>query len=127
MECTAANIYHGDHIGEIVFVRDITERKRAETELKKERDFISTLLDTIGALVVVLDPQGRIIRFNRACELTSGYSFAEVEDKQVWDLFIPDEEIDTVQKTFKGLLTDFVPGEQENYWVSRDGQRRLIS
>ena len=127
VECTAANIYHGDHIREIVFVRDITERKRAETELKKERDFISTLLDTIGALVVVLDPQGRIVRFNRACEQTSGYSLAEVEDKQIWDLFIPAEEIDAVQKIFNGLLTDFVPGEQENYWVSRDGQRRLIS
>ncbi len=127
VECTAAKIYHGDHIREIVFVRDITERKRAETELKKERDFISTLLDTIGALVLVLDPQGRIVRFNRACEQTSGYSLAEVEGKKVWDLFIPNEEIDAVQKIFTGLLTDFVTGEQENYWVSRDGQRRLIS
>ncbi len=127
VECTAANIYQGDHIREIVFVRDITERKQAETELKKERDFISTLLDTIGALVVVLDPQGRIVRFNRACEQTSGYSLAEVEDKPVWDLFIPAEEMEAVQKIFDGLLTDFVPGEQENYWVSRDGQRRLIS
>ena len=127
VECTAANIYQGDHTREIVFVRDITARKRADAELKNERDFISTLLDTIGALVVVLDPQGRIVRFNRACEQTSGYSLAEVEGQQVWDLFIPDEEIDAVQKIFTGLLTDFVPGEQENYWVSRDGQRRLIS
>jgi diguanylate cyclase (GGDEF)-like protein/PAS domain S-box-containing protein len=127
VECTAANIYHGDHIREIVFVRDITARTRAEAELKKERDFISTLLDTIGALVVVLDPQGHIVRFNRACEQISGYSLEEVEGKKVWDLFIPPEEMDAVQKIFKGLLIDFVPGDHENYWVSRDGQRRLIA
>ena len=95
-----------------MFVRDITERKQAEAELKKERDFISTLLDTIGALVVVLDPQGHIVRFNRACEQVSGYSLEEVEGKLVWDRLIPPEEVDTVQKVFGALLTDFVPGEQ---------------
>jgi len=127
VEWTEANILHGDHIRKIVFVRDITERKQAEAELKKERDFISTLLDTIGALVVVLDPQGHIVRFNRACEQVSGYPFEEVEGKPVWDRLIPPEEVDTVQKVFGALLTDFVPGEHENYWVSRDGQRRLIA
>ena len=127
VECTAANIFHGDHIREIVFVRDITERKQAEAELKQERDFISTLLDTIGALVVVLDPKGLIVRFNRACEQVSGYPFAEVEGKPVWDRLIPPEEVDTVQKVFEALLTDFAPGEHENYWISQDGQRRLIA
>ena len=127
VECTAANIYHGDHIRELVFVRDITARKQAEAELKKERDFISTLLDTVGALVVVLDPQGHIVRFNRACEQVSGYPFEEVDGTLVWDRLIPPEEVDKVQQVFGALLTDFVPGEHENYWVSRDGQRRLIA
>ena len=39
---------------------------------------MSAIFDTVGALVVVLDSQGRIIRFNRACEQTTGYSFEEV-------------------------------------------------
>jgi diguanylate cyclase (GGDEF)-like protein/PAS domain S-box-containing protein len=127
VECTEANIHHGDHTREIVFVRDITERRRGEAELKKERDFISTLLDTIGALVVVLDPQGQIVRFNRACEHVSGYSLEEVAGKQLWDLVIPAEEMAEVRKIFDGLLSDFMPGNNENYWLSRDGQRRLIA
>jgi diguanylate cyclase (GGDEF)-like protein/PAS domain S-box-containing protein len=127
VELTMAQILHKDRVRELVFVRDITARKRAEAQLKKERDFISTLLDTVGALVVVLDPQGRIVRFNRACEQVSGYTFEEVEGQLVWDFLIPPEEVATVQKVFQGLLTDFVPGEHENYWISRDGQRRLIA
>ena len=50
----------------------------------------SAILDTVGALVVVLDPAGRIMRFNRACEQTTGYTFEEVRYKYVWELFTVD-------------------------------------
>ena len=60
---------------------DITELKRTEEALQEERNVVSAILHTVGALVVVLDPEGRIIRFNRACEQTTGYSFAEVQGK----------------------------------------------
>jgi len=42
---------------------------------------LSLILHTVGALIVVLDPEGRILRFNRASEQTAGYSFEEVAAK----------------------------------------------
>ena len=66
---------------------DVTELKEAEAALSSERNVLSAILDTVGALVVVLDPEGRIVRFNRACELTTGYSFDEVAGKRLWELF----------------------------------------
>ena len=51
---------------------DISDIKRIEEELQEERNFVSAILDTVGALVVVLDNEGRILRFNPACELTTG-------------------------------------------------------
>src|SRR3984893_15596889 len=66
---------------------DITDLKRTEEALQEERNVVSAILHTVGALVVVLDPLGRIIRFNRACEQTSGYSFEEVSGRKIWDLF----------------------------------------
>ncbi len=71
---------------------DITDIKRIEEELHEERNFVSTILDTVGALVVVLDNEGRILRFNPACELTTGYSMEEVQGKCVWDLFLSSQE-----------------------------------
>ena len=53
---------------------DITELKQAEEALQEERNVVSAILDTVGALVVVLDREGRIVRFNRACEQTTGYT-----------------------------------------------------
>src|SRR5580658_4665993 len=71
---------------------DITELKRAEQALQEERNVVSAILHTVGALVVVLDPQGRIVRFNRACEEVSGYSYEEVKEKHFWDLCLDREE-----------------------------------
>jgi len=119
-----------DEKGEIAhFVssgKDVTERKRAETALQNERNFISAILDIVGALIVVLDTEGRIVRFNRTCEQITGYSFSEVKNLPFWDLFLISEEIDSVKGTFRELQAGHFPNERENYWVTKDKQRRLI-
>ncbi len=117
----------GQVAGAVVVFRDIASRAGAEAELKQERDFISTLLDTVGALVVVLDRQGRVIRFNRACERITGYSFEEVQGKVLWDLFIPPEEVETTKTLFTQMVEGCLNGINENHWITRDGRQCLIS
>jgi PAS domain S-box-containing protein len=106
---------------------DITDLKRTEEALQEERNVVSAILHTVGALVVVLDSEGRIIRFNRACELTSGYSLAEVADQKIWDLFMVPEEVDRFKSVFQQLCSDQLPSDYEGYLVRRDGARRLIA
>ncbi|MEW6496921.1 MAG: PAS domain S-box protein, partial [Cyanobacteriota bacterium] len=113
--------------GFVALVDDITERKQAEEALKKERDFSSAVLSTVGSLVVVLDQQGRIAQFNKACEKTTGYSFDEVRGKYIWDLFLIPEEVEPVKAVFENLRTNQLPSEYENYWLTKDGSRRLIA
>jgi PAS domain S-box-containing protein len=106
---------------------DITEWKQTQDELREERNVLSTILDTVGALVVVMDPEGQIVRFNRACEQTTGYSFAEVKGKNIWDLFIFGEDTGHYEAAFKQLRTQRLARDFESYWVTRNGIRRLIS
>jgi len=106
---------------------DITDLKRTEEALQEERNVVSAILHTVGALVVVLDPEGRIIRFNRACEQTSGYSFAEVAGQKIWDLFMVPEEVERFKSDFQRLCSDQLPSDYEGYLVKRDGSRRLIA
>ncbi|MDP8963568.1 MAG: CHASE3 domain-containing protein, partial [Cyanobacteriota bacterium] len=84
----------------VLIYQEITERQWTEEALKKERNFISTVIDTSSALVVVLDREGKIVRFNRACEQTTGYSFDEVRDRYFWNLFLIPEEVESVKATF---------------------------
>ena len=106
---------------------DISDMKRIEEELQDERNFVSAILDTVGALVVVLDSEGRILRFNPACELTTGYSMEEVQGKCVWDLFLPPEEADRFRGIFEVLRTDLLPQDYQSCWVTRHGDQRLIA
>jgi PAS domain S-box-containing protein len=106
---------------------EIVERQRVEETLKKERNFISAVIDTSSALVVVLNREGKIVRFNRACEQTTGYTFDEVRGRYLWNLFIIPEEVEPVQATFAKLQAGQFPNEFENYWVTKDGSRRLIA
>src|SRR5580704_12082609 len=103
---------------------DITELKLAEESLQDERNVLSAILDIVGALIVVLDHKGRIARFNRTCEQTTGYSFAEAKGKYIWDLLLPPEEADN----FKVILEEnAATGGYETSLLTRSGSTRLVT
>jgi PAS domain S-box-containing protein len=106
---------------------DINERIQTEEALRKERDFSAVILDTAGALVVVLDKKGRIMRFNRCCEAVTGYSAAEVTGRVLWEFLIQPEELHGVQQAWEALHKGHFPNEHENHWVAKDGSLRLIA
>ena len=100
---------------------------RIESALSVERNFVSAVLDTVGALVAVFDTAGRIVRFNRACELVSGYDFAELQGRQFWDTLIPAEDIPVAVEEFQRIRTGDFPAIFENRWQHRSGATYCIS
>ncbi|HEV3162654.1 MAG TPA: PAS domain S-box protein, partial [Isosphaeraceae bacterium] len=117
----------GKHLGSLAMIMDITERKHMEIELKKERDFIAAVLETAGSLVVVLDRQGEIVRFNSTCQQTTGYSFEEVKGKCFWDLLAVPGELDDVKSGFAQMVAGQFPSKRENRCLTRNGESRLIA
>ena len=113
--------------GLTVIAKDITARKQTEEALLKERNFVSAVLDTAPAIVVVLNAQGRIVRFNLAAEHLTGYKFSEVEGKYYWDLFLPPEEAGKAKDAFFYLEAGKFPYKSEEYWLTKDSERRLIA
>jgi PAS domain S-box-containing protein len=109
----------------------VNERLQAELragleELRSERDFISLVVDNVPALVCVLDREGRFVRFNRACEIASGYTAREVKGKHFAEIAVPREDVEGVQTSLKDALARGEAQVNENYWISRDGRRLLI-
>jgi PAS domain S-box-containing protein len=107
-------------------VINISRRKQAEEALVTERNFISAILDTAGGLIVVSDPEGRIIRTNRAFKEITGYSLEEVQAQPFWDCFLLPEEKQIVKERFEKIRTGPWPVTGENHWLTKSGERRLI-
>ena len=53
--------------------------KPSENENRNRQDRFSRLVDNTGALVVGVDPQGRITLFNRRCQEVTGYTEEGIE------------------------------------------------
>jgi PAS domain S-box-containing protein len=128
-QCEARLVRHDD--GEPWFIHgvgfDITELKQAQEALQEERNVVSAIFDTVGAIVIVLDREGRIVRFNRACEQMTAYSVEQSLGKYIWDLFIVPEEAGEFRKLFLQIRDSMLRTEYENRWVTHAGQQRIIS
>ena len=106
---------------------DISDLKRTERALQQERNVVSAILDTVGALVTVLDLDGCIVRFNRACELTTAYAFEDVRGKQIWEFFQQEEEAERARSVLLQLCANLLPQDFQSHWVTRHNTHRLIA
>ncbi len=98
---------------------DITQHKKRETEIKNERDFSATLIDSLPGVFYLYDSNFKFLRWNRNFEKVLGYSCAEIAQKSPLDFFTdPDKQLlaDRIQEVFQQGRS-----EVEADFVSKDG------
>jgi PAS domain S-box-containing protein len=81
LSISAFQLADGRHFCGII--RDITERKRAEEALQEAATRLRTVADTAVDGLILIDANGSVSMFNRACERLFGYGAEEVIGKNV--------------------------------------------
>jgi PAS domain S-box-containing protein len=109
------------------FVADITEKKRVEESLRREHSFVESILATVRAIVLVLDTEGKIIRFNPYVEKLSGYSLQELRGKDWFETFIPPPDHDRIRELFRQCLAGHSGHGFINRVMTKDGREREIA
>ncbi|WP_155298707.1 putative bifunctional diguanylate cyclase/phosphodiesterase [Deinococcus kurensis] len=84
------------------------------------------VLNVTDTLVVVLDPQGRVLRFNPAAERLSGFSCEELRGQVLWPFVLPETDVAGVMAAFGALTAGDYPNRHENYWRTRSGELRYV-
>lgn len=77
---------HGSHIFS-AFVRDISERKRAEKELLEEKERLAVTLRSISDGVITTNMAGEVLLMNRVAEKLTGWSQSEAAGKPLGQIF----------------------------------------
>jgi PAS domain S-box-containing protein len=111
-------------------LREAAERRRSaqvEEALARERDYSHLLLEGANALVIGLDPDGRITLFNRAAELLTGYRRDDVRGRGWFDVFVPRERLADVTREFHRLRAGGDPADFENPIITAAGEERVIA
>jgi PAS domain S-box-containing protein len=91
-----------------------------------DHDLAQIVIETVGALVVVLDRDARIARWNAACEAVTGYDRDEVVGRPFWFLVSPEERA-SVEAAFSRLVARDFPNKRQIPWTAKDGTRRLVA
>ena len=103
-------------------LRDISENKRLENELKHSEEQYRTLLEKANDAIVSIQPGGSITFFNNKAEEVFGYTQNEVIGKSLLNL-LP-ERVRTIQKEYMHKFLDPQPFEERGLILEGVGLRK---
>ena len=124
---SALGLVRGISLGRLLVFRDITERKRMESELADSELRLRAVLDNSSDLIVVLSVEG-VMRFvSLSCRRILGYETQELVDQSIYGLVHPDDVASV--KEAAALLGDGVDNPNRPIEVRgrhRDGSYRTL-
>jgi len=101
--------------------------QQSRDDLRRERDFVSTILDTSYALLMVVDKNGCILRFNQALENSTGYRQEEVQRRYLWETGIFPETHEQIEQIHAQVLIDQTPYRYDGHINNRENRNVHIA
>lgn len=102
-------------------------RQRTERALAIERCFVAATLDSIPALVAVLDTAGRMVRMNDTCARLTGVSIVDTLGRPFLQEVLEAETHAWATEKLHEAAAGQVSGPHETTWRVAGGQTRRIS
>jgi PAS domain S-box-containing protein len=102
-------------------------RQRTERALAIERSFVAATMDSIPALVAVLDTAGRMVRLNYPCIQLTGLSLADAIGRSFIDEVLEEEDLEWAAARLNDASRGLVSGPHETLWRTHGGDARAVS
>ena len=110
-------------------VHDLSEQKRAETALRKEKERTQRYLDIANTILLVISRDQKVSMINRkGCEVL-GYEEADIIGKNWFELVIAPNQQESIKKLFDQLIQGQAESIDyyENEIITQQGEKRLIA
>jgi PAS domain S-box-containing protein len=106
--------------------RDVTDLVSAQEALQEAKDHAEQLIELASIIVVGLDRDGRVRAFNRTAESITGYSRADIERRNWFEVIAPARLYPQVAQEFRRLLDGGEPSTFELPLLTATGDERYI-
>jgi len=102
-------------------------RQRAERALAIERCFVAATLDSVPALVAVLDTAGRTVRLNHSCAQLTGLSLADAVGRPFIDEVLEPKDHPWATQKLHEAAAGQLSGPHETAWRVEGRESRRVS
>ena len=118
----------GDVVRIIAGGIDITDRKRREVDLQRQRDFANTVADTIPSFIVLTDHDANVVPFgaNRAFCAAVGRQLEELSGRSFLEIVARDDEF-AARMAIAGAANGVPQAERETRWLREDGSELMVA
>jgi PAS domain S-box-containing protein len=120
VEITVTPLERGSQTEFSVFVRDITERKRAQVALAESEARYRSAFEQAGVGMVEVDLDGRYIRVNKAMAELLGRTEEEVLKTNIFSVTHPDDRA-TDESAFRRMIGGATPVRRQKRYLRPDG------
>jgi PAS domain S-box-containing protein len=105
---------------------ELTERKQAEAALRESDRRWRSLLENVRTIVVGLDRDGKIEYVNPFFLELTGYTQAEVIDRDWFANFLPQSHQTKIKQVFNEILQDNSHPHHQNTILTKSGEEKII-
>jgi PAS domain S-box-containing protein len=106
----------------VVQVEDATHRHKLEHLAKAQRDLAESLIQSVPFLVLLADPAGRVLKFNQAGTMMSGFSEADFGNRTWFEVLVPPEDHELLRRRLEQLhRNESKPVQHETGALKRAG------
>ncbi|MDH4222518.1 MAG: PAS domain S-box protein, partial [candidate division Zixibacteria bacterium] len=121
VEMNVVLVEYKGRIGTCCFMRDITEKKKNETQIRELKDYLNNIINTSQVAITVIDNEDNFSIFNQGAERLLGYKAEEVIGKKnVSDFYADKEKYEYMKRKLlkEGLIENF-----ETFLIKKDGSQ----
>lgn len=98
-----------DKWGATGIIRDVSQRKRVESELKKNEQKFRSIFENKGTATLIVDEKGTIKLANTQAQLLTGYNKTELENNTSWGDLITKESNNRHLGSSQTIVMDLLP------------------
>lgn len=112
--------HNGNYINMVFTMRDVTVQKLLEVQLRRERELLQTIFNSIPVMLTIYDPGDLTFITNKYLEQVTGWTAEEMKEPDAMAKVYPEPEY---RAMVTGFMQSLLPGFKDIIMTGKNGEK----